>query len=373
MNTALNINSKIPTKQLKNNSINATHLFFEARDNLGFEFVKNSINVHKGTIGRWVSQNKVPENYFNDLNYILGNKYNNKEEFRNKDQFYTTAKISKYCYNKTFEVLKALDIDSEKYNFIEPSAGCGNFYNLMPKDKRVGVDIDPKDNFLIKQNYLDFYPDKNNKYIVLGNPPFGLRGNLALRFLNHSAKFADIVAFILPPLFNSDGKGSPKKRVQGYELAHSENLPLNSFEYPNGKKVEVATVFQVWTKINKDKITIPKLQTCNDFIKVYSLSDGGTPSSTRNKKMLYKCDAYLPSTCFSDMHIYDEFEKLPHRRGYGIVFLQQEKKMRDLFFNKVDWEKASFLSTNSAMNLRKSIIEQEIVKSGFIDKGIFDE
>ena len=28
-------------------------------------------------------------------------------------------------------------------------------------------------------------------------------------------------------------------------------------------------------------------------IKVYSLSDGGTPSTTRNKDMLYSCDIYL--------------------------------------------------------------------------------
>jgi len=146
------------------------------------------------------------------------------------------------------EVLNNLEIDTNNYIFIEPSAGHCNFYNLLPHDRRIGIDIDPKGNTaseLIKTNYLDYTPDSSNNYIVIGNPPFGLRGNLALRFINHSHSFADVVAFILPPLFDSTGKGVPMKRVKGYKLAHSEKLPINSFEYPDGKAVEVATLFQV--------------------------------------------------------------------------------------------------------------------------------
>ena len=41
-------------------------------------------------------------------------------------------------------------------------------------------------------------PEKINKYVVIGNPPFGLRGQLALKFINHSYDFADYVCFILP-------------------------------------------------------------------------------------------------------------------------------------------------------------------------------
>ena len=239
---------------LNEKNITATHLFNEIKDNLGVDVIKNDIGLHIGTIKRWISKNEVPENYFNDLNTILKNKYENKQDFRDKDQFFTTKKISKYCYEKTLEILKNLKINYKDYTFIEPSAGCCNFYNILPENKRIGIDIEPKGdnkNNLIKENYLNFIPKDNKKYIVLGNPPFGLRGNLALRFINHSYKFADIVAFILPPLFDSDGKGVPKKRVVGYKLAHTEKLPLNSFQYPNGKGVDVATIFQVWTKINR--------------------------------------------------------------------------------------------------------------------------
>ena len=334
------------------------------------DFLLNKLFIHKCTLKRWISTKKVPQSYFNDLNEFLGNKYQSKEGYRATDQFFTTKEISAYCYNKTLEILQNLDIKEEEYTFIEPSAGCCNFYEILPKERRIGIDIEPKGSLkqeLKKQNFLEYIPPKG-KYIIIGNPPFGLRGNLALRFINHAYQFADVVAFILPPLFNSTGKGVPMKRVQGYKLAYSEKLPLNSFEYPNGEKLSIATIFQVWVKVNTDKIKIENKNECKSFVKVYSLSDGGTPSSTRNKKMLEKCDVYLPSTCFKGMKAYKSFAELPNKRGYGVVFLKEVAKLKDIFFNKIEWQKVAFFSTNSAINLRTDLIENEIIKHGFYDK-----
>ena len=149
-------------------------------------------------------------------------------------------------------------MDTSNYTYIETSAGCGCFYNTLPKKKRIGIDIDPKlkDINIIKKDYLQYKPSKNTKNIVIGNPPFVLRGNLALQFINHSFNFADIVAFILPQLFESDGKGSCMGRVKGYTLAHSEKLPPNSFYTPDGKDININTIFQVWAKINTENIVL---------------------------------------------------------------------------------------------------------------------
>ncbi|MGR3914135.1 MAG: hypothetical protein OD918_06360 [Gammaproteobacteria bacterium] len=136
-----------------------------------------------------------------------------------------------------------------------------------------------------------------------------------------------MVGFILPPLFDSDGKGAPGKRVRGFQLAHTEQLPGDAFAYPDGRPVNVSAVFQVWSQIGAEKIQRARRRTCAEFIKVYSLSDGGAPSSTRNKKMLGACDMYMPSTCFSGMTAYHDFESLPHRRGYGVVI---HKRKRDI-------------------------------------------
>lgn len=351
--------------------VNTYLLLQELLDKMQLDELLSKLFIHKGTLKRWLELKKVPDNYYNDINHLLGDKYKSKDNYREKDQFYTTKEISKYCFNKTLNILKDLDINEKEYIFIEPSAGCCNFYNILPKTRKIGIDIDPKGEFkdkLIKTNYLDFVPkDKNKKYIVIGNPPFGLRGNLALRFINHSYDFADVVAFILPPLFDSTGKGVPMTRVYGYKLAHTEKLPLNSFEYPNGEKVEVATIFQIWTKINTNRIKIEEKKTCKNFIRVYSLSDGGTPSSTRNKNMLNKCDVYLPSTCFSGMKVYNSFEELPNRRGYGVVFLKDKNELKNIFLN-INWKEVAFLSTNSAINLRTDLIENELIKRGYYDK-----
>ena len=348
-----------------------TYKFFEeALLDYDINEIAEQLCVHKGTIRRWQEKKATPRHYFDDFNRLLGYRYISSSSARDKDQFYTTEGIAKYCYKKTKEILKSLNINVKKYVFIEPSAGRCNFYKKLPKQRRIGVDIEPKgdlSNDLIKSNYLDYTPPKN-KYIVIGNPPFGLRGNLALRFINHSYSFADIVAFILPPLFDSTGKGVPMTRVKGYKLAHSEKLPLNSFEYPNGKKVGVATIFQVWTKVNTQNIKKKITKTCKSIAKVYSLSNGGTPSSTRNKKMLDKCDVYLPSTCFSGMQAYRRFDALPNNRGYGVVFFKNKKRLKNIFFKDIDWNKASFLSTNSAKNLRTDLIENEIIARGFVDE-----
>ncbi|TQR54345.1 restriction endonuclease subunit M [Campylobacter troglodytis] len=343
--------------------------------------------LHSGTLKRWEATQKIPNDYLYDLNFLLGNKYNlAKQNFRSHNEFFTKKEVAKYCFESFLNFLQIHKINANDYTFIEPSCGDLSFYELMPKNSRIGVDLEYKNEEILCQNFLSFIPQKEHKkYIILGNPPFGLRGNLALRFINHAGdfgngEFADFIAFILPPLFDSDGKGSPKKRIKNYELAHSEKLPLDSFVYPNGKGIEVATLFQIWVhkKLLANKtlnLEFNPPKTCKEFIKVYSLSDGGTPSSTRNKAMLYKCDLYLPSTCFHSsskpqMKIYTDFETLPHRRGYGIVILKDKERVKKAL-QRIDWVNVSFLGTNSSLNLRTSLIEEALISQGFYDKGLF--
>jgi hypothetical protein len=118
---------------------------------------------------------------------------------------------------------------------------------------------------------------------------------------------------------------------------------------------------------NVDRIKLKQQQTCKSYIRVYSLSDGGTPSSTRNKKMLNCCDVYLPSTCFSGMQAYNGFETLPNQRGYGVVFHKEKEKLVKLFLG-IDWKEVAFKATNSSLNLRTDLIENELLKRGYCDE-----
>ena len=330
------------------------------------------LGLHGNTVTRWRAQKLVPQNYHYDFLRMLGKSPQaavKQDTERNKDQFYTKPEVARHCFERFCAVAKSLGVDLSHYHFIEPAAGCGGFYAHFPSARRLGIDIEPGgDKRLICGDYLQWIPPTDSKrYVVVGNPPFGLRGHLALQFINHSAAFADMVAFILPQLFDSDGKGVPGKRVKEYRLAHTERLATNSFQYPDGRPVSVSTVFQVWTKINTAQIKIKARPTAAKHVRIFSLSDGGTPASTRNKHMIGRCDVYLPSTCFDGMRAYENFEELPYRRGYGVEVLVQKPAVKKVLAAN-DWTKTAFLSTNSAMNLRRSLIESVVANAGYGDE-----
>jgi hypothetical protein len=319
----------------------------------------DKLNVSTGTITRWQELNHVPLQYTFDLQKVLSMEIDYSVFSSSlKDQFFTPAPVSKHCWDTFLKQSPQLDIS--KYTFIEPSAGDGSFMKILPSGS-IGMDIEPRGENIQKQDYLSWKPtDVTKPYIVFGNPPFGLRGHLALKFINHSYDFADYVCFILPQLFESDGKGSPRKRVNGYQLIYSEPL-VAVFYSPENHKVKVNGVFQIWSKYTTNSTY--NLQThTEENMKVYSLSDGGTVASTRNKNMIGKCDLYLPSTCFGkeNMRLYDSFDELPGKKGYGVVFFK-DKPGNISRAKTIDWSSVAFLSTNSAYNLRTSIVFRQFV------------
>ena len=335
---------------------NIYDFFLPIYNQYGIDVICDGLYLHKGTVKRWMEKKEVPHQYYFDLCRVAGVDvdYSQHSE-KDKDQFFTCDATAQYCMNKAIDVITELGDNISDYTFIEPSAGEGSFYAIMPP-KKIGVDIEPRFPGVIQSDFLQWTPD-TKKNICVGNPPFGLRGHLALKFINHAAQFSDYVCFILPQLFDSNGKGSCKSRVKGMNLIHSEVVD-SAFHYPGGKDVSVNVVFQIWSKHHRVKEEEIDL---TNIIKLYSLSDGGTPGSTRNKQHLYSCDFYLPSTCFGadSMTVYDNFENLPHRRGYGIVVQSCDAEVSQIM-RETNWSEVSFASTNGAFNLRFDIIERHI-------------
>ena len=341
---------------------NCIDLFEQVSIEVPVPEIARRLGLHPNTIARWIDNQNVPAHYTNDFARMLG------QEGQAEDQFFTKPAVAIQCLNTAMQVMKSLGIDTSIYHFIEPSAGCGYFYDILPPNKRTGIDIEPLGCGLEQADFLLWEPPTYENNVVIGNPPFGLRGHLALQFINHAAQFADVVAFILPQLFDSDGKGVPAKRVDSrLRLAYSQPLSSDAFILPDGTDIEISTIFQVWTAINHDRIKIKSRKTATQYIKIYSLSDGGTPASTRNKDMIGKCDLYLPSTCFKGMQAYSAFDDLPNKRGYGIVIHKAKRDIKSVI-KKHDWLQTAFPSTNGAINLRASLIEDVITKAGHYDK-----
>ena len=316
------------------------------------------LNLSGGTIDRWIEKKNVPTIYEFDLLKLSNIKIDySRYSSKQKDQFYTPVSTAKKCYELFCEEVKKYGDKVDDFDYIEPSAGDGSFVKVLPLNT-IAFDVDPKQENIIEQDYLEWTPMDNNtkRLVVFGNPPFGMRGHTALKFINHSKKFAEYVCFILPQLFESDGKGSPRKRVEGLNLIYSTKIESMFYE-PNKNELKINTIFQIWSKNHTNtEYDIKKYET--DKMKIYSLSDGGTVASTRNKRMIDNCDVYLPSTCFgiTNVKYYLNFKELPCERGFGVVFREDCKNEMMAKVTSIKWCEIAFLSTNSAYNLRSSQI-----------------
>ena len=62
------------------------------------------------------------------------------------DKFYTIPSYSKKCIDKVFELY-----DKTKFDLIvEPSAGNGSFFNQLEFEHKVGIDISPENENIVK-------------------------------------------------------------------------------------------------------------------------------------------------------------------------------------------------------------------------------
>jgi hypothetical protein len=167
------------------------------------------------------------------------------------EQFYTNPKIAKECV----EVIKK-HFSFDDYDYIlEPSAGTGSFFNLLPVSKRIGIDLQPKSAEILEQDFFDYTP-LDGKYLVIGNPPFGKNSKLAIKFFNRSGIFANDIGFVVPNTFN---KTSVRNRLDlNFGIVENIPLPKNSFIF-NDKEYDVPCSFQIWSRIDepRKKIILP--------------------------------------------------------------------------------------------------------------------
>lgn len=279
------------------------------------------------------------------------------------DQYFTKKETANYLYKKTCDIISQYESNLKEFKWVEPSAGDGVFFNLLPPKNRIGIDINPMNDEIIQTDYLKFNLPK--KTIVIGNPPFGHRGVMALNFINHS-KNADYVCFILPMFFESKGKGSVKYRVKGFNLIHSERLVENAFYNPNSNKsVDVKCVFQIWSKNHKTEneefswYKHRKNEPFGDLVKIYTVSLAKKREC--GKRWIYdeKADWYISSTFHTNISIVNTFEEVKYKSGIAIVLTTQDNRKRGKIkslLQNVDWTKYGSLATNSCYHIGKSNI-----------------
>ena len=131
------------------------------------------------------------------------------------DKYYTPSDIVDKCIQTTREVLRGKKVSE----IIEPSAGNGAFSLKFPQHLVKAYDIEPEHESILKQDYLELdLPYKENR-LIIGNPPFGSRLNLAQKFFKKSVELGDFIAFVLPisQLWNTNS-------LFEFDLIYSEDL-----------------------------------------------------------------------------------------------------------------------------------------------------
>lgn len=280
------------------------------------------------------------------------------------DQFFTTPEIAKYCYRSFCEFISKDGKDPNSYKFIEPSAGMGSFYDLLPQNRRLGIDVDPFNSEYIRSDFLEWQPKKNGyDYVCVGNPPFGYRAWLALAFLNHAAKFSDYVGFILPMSFQSRGKSNVQDRVKNLNLVHSEKLPDNSFIDINGRPLKVNALWQIWSKTGTGINNSPK--TCNQFIDLFTVDQ--RKERLCGKARIHEADFFLQRTFYTlPPKLVTSFDQVKYVCGYGIVIKKEKKKVLNVL-NNTDWTYHSNLASHNCRHISMCHIRAALTEGGLVD------
>jgi len=183
------------------------------------------------------------------------------------DQFYTDKEVARGFYNYLDN-----QFSLEDYFLIEPSAGEGAFSDLFHSDS-LSLDLDPKKDYIIKQDFFDFDFNAENISIpvfTIGNPPFGKNSSLAVKFFNKSAEYSKYIAFIIPKTFK---KVSVQNKLNlSFHLIQEIELRKDSFVF-NNKPYDVPCVFQVWEKqdLLRDKV---KTNITSEYLDFVSKADG---------------------------------------------------------------------------------------------------
>lgn len=261
------------------------------------------------------------------------------------DKFYTKINISKMCIDEVEKYVKLSNFDL----IIEPSAGNGSFYSQIQHKNKIGIDILPELDVLIKKDFLLYIPPKkNNKILVIGNPPFGKVSSLAVKFFNHSSIWADTIAFIIPRTFR---RISVQNQLSlDFHLLHDIDIPTTpcSFEPP----MSVKCCFQIWVKRNQKReiITLPIIHNSWDFLPLGPLDDKKQPTPPVN------ADFALRAYGGNCGEIFDENLSKLRPKSYHWIKTNIDKQILIKQFKKLDYS----ISKNTAR--QNSIGKAELVK-----------
>ena len=130
------------------------------------------------------------------------------------DKYYTPDDLAKYCVEKTKEIIGEKNITE----YLEPSAGAGVFLKYLYKPY-LAYDIKPEGDNIVQADYLTLDLEYKKGRCIIGNPPYGTKNTLSVKFYKKSLELGDYIAFILPI-----SQLNNNQQMYEFDLIYSEDL-----------------------------------------------------------------------------------------------------------------------------------------------------
>jgi hypothetical protein len=156
-----------------------------------------------------------------------------------KSQHFTDLREAKRLYELTLRVIAEHGIKFDCW--LEPSAGDGAFLDLLPVDRRLGIDIDSRRPDIVQADFLTFDNFAPGViYAAIGNIPWGENG--PVKFFNACADHCSVIAFLVPLSFRRPHAINQLDRR--FRLLHEEVCP-------RGHPPLFPGVFQIWIRCDQ--------------------------------------------------------------------------------------------------------------------------
>ena len=213
------------------------------------------------------------------------------------DKFYTHDDIAETFFLDVINMIEHADAAP----LVEPSAGGGAFLRAFKKNGFStfdAYDIAPEADGITKQDFLALDRAYDGS-VCVGNPPFGHRSKLAIKFFNKCASFADCIAFVIPVTF--DKWSVQSKLDNNFKLILSKRLPDESFN-ENGQTYSIRCLFQIWVRNNS------KLDSGYDDLRLKQ----SPPTALPNEFKIWQYNATNESRRYVD----EDWEWAFYRQGY---------------------------------------------------------
>ena len=307
-----------------------------------------------------LNQELLEKNIVNSEKYkihITGNEAklsdNTKERAKQLEQFYTVPQLAKEIFTKFQEHCTAF-VEDDSVWYLEPSAGRGDIYDMLPEGRRRGVDLEPKHEEIIEMNFYDT-TRKNLKIperaplALVGNPPF----RYAVKFFNHAADVlnADYIAWILPNKFLTVEKRSQLNKY--FHLIYVLNITC-CYNY-NGKIVNLPTMFGIWKRKDYQVMGPPSIiEQCPYFEIISRTDDKHALLKSEPDKLMFMRKAYTKTgmvhTSFDLLRnifsVVKSLKKDPieaiYTNCFWLKYIPNKDKGKDEiveYFNQFDWLK----------------------------------